>query len=287
MAGTYRWHGRDARTDSELNPKTLTSGLDDYPRASHPTDDERHVDLRCWIAVAAGIMADISDTLGSRSEKYRETADYLSDNDLLDELHWSTKLNAYADYGNHTKFAALDWVSSKQQPGAPRLLKRVVRSTRGPTLKFVDAFGYVSLFPFLLKIVLPTSSRLGTILDNIRDEEKLWTKFGLRSMAKNSPFYNERNTEHDKPYWRGPIWININYLAVKALQYYASVDGPHQARARSIYTELKTNLITNVWTQYRKRGYIFEQYNDETGEGQGCFPFTGWSALIPLIMAEM
>jgi len=280
--GTYMWHGRDAKTDRELNPKTLTSGLDDYPRASHPTADERHVDMYCWIALAAGILADIARLVHVPDQSYRQTEQYLKDNALLDELHWSDKLKSYADYGNHTKHTKLVWVTPRQNH--PRQLIR--RTKQKPELRFVDEFGYVSIFPLLLTILQPDSPKLETLMKKIRDPAHLWTDYGLRSLSKKASMYNAYNTEHDKPYWRGPIWVNCNFLAVKALKHYHRTPGPYQDLAGDIYTELRGNLVQNILSQYEKTGYVWEQYDDETGKGQGCFPFTGWSGLVTLLMGE-
>jgi mannosyl-oligosaccharide glucosidase len=284
LPSIYRWHGRDAKTDRELNPKTLTSGLDDYPRSSHPTDDERHIDLRCWMAYAAGLMADIAKAVGKDPEPYRATNAYLSDATILDKYHWSPKAQMYSDYGNHTKLVKL--VHRSTQPGGPTRLVRVVTSRTGPVERFVNSFGYVSLFPFLLQILKPDSPKLDKVLTDMRNAELLWTEYGLRSLSKSDPLYKKYNTEHDGPYWRGSIWININYLSVKALHYYGHIDGPYQSKANSMYKELRRNLITNIFRQYHSSGFIWEQYDDETGHGKGSHPFTGWSSLVVLMMSE-
>lgn len=289
---TYRWRGRDAKGNKELNPKTLTSGLDDYPRASHPTDAEYHVDLRCWIALASGLIADIAKLLDEDGREYATTHKLLTDNGLLDRLHWSEKSQQYSDYGLHTDKVRLDRPKLPQnlQPGQrppPQNLDKIRVVITEPQLGFVSAFGYVSLFPFLLRIVEPTSPKLMRIMSDMRNERLIWTDFGLRSLSQTAALYNRYNTEHDPPYWRGAIWININYLALSALNHYKSVDGPYRSIAAEIYSKLRDNIVKNIYTQYQKTGYIWENYNDKTGEGKGCHPFTGWSALVTLIMAEI
>ena len=113
--GSYYWRGRDIASVRELNPKSLSSGLDDYPRASHPTPDERHLDLRCWITLAAKVMTSIADIIGRDGRKYQEAFVFLSDNKLLNAQHWSPTAKRYADFGLHLSNVTLR--RPKSNPG--------------------------------------------------------------------------------------------------------------------------------------------------------------------------
>ena len=42
-------------------------------------------------------------------------------------------------------------------------------------------------------------------------------------------------------------------------------------------------LLLQVW---QETGFVWEQYNSVDGKGKGCYPFTGWSALIAEIILE-
>ncbi|KAG6426732.1 hypothetical protein SASPL_110961 [Salvia splendens] len=285
--GTYFWHGRDNVTQRELNPKSLSSGLDDYPRASHPSEDERHVDLRCWMHLAADCMSSISEFLEDShiGKEYSLTAKLLSDFDLLNQIHLDNTSGAYSDYGNHTEKVRLSWKMVESAGGYPsrELLREVLEK---PVLRLVPHIGYVSLFPFMGRLIPADSWILEKQLDLISDTSTLWTKFGLRSLAKTSSIYMKRNTEHDAPYWRGPIWMNMNYMILSALNYYSQVDGPYRDRSKNIYTELRNNLIQNVVKNYKQTGFLWEQYDQKKGKGKGARLFTGWTSLTVLIMAE-
>lgn len=78
-------------------------------------------------------------------------------------------------------------------------------------------------------------------------------------------------------YWRGPVWININYLFLRGLHLYY----PSQA---TYYGKLRGDLIGTVCKQEEERGYFYENYIN--GKGSFSFPFTGWTALIAVIIRE-
>lgn len=72
--------------------------------------------------------------------------------------------------------------------------------------------GYPSLLPLCLGLLPVDSPKLKAILDDIEDEKQFWSPYGLRSLSASDEFYNTGEI-----YWRGPIWININYLTLQSL----------------------------------------------------------------------
>ncbi|CAM9239153.1 unnamed protein product, partial [Hapterophycus canaliculatus] len=54
-----------------------------------------------------------------------------------------------------------------------------------------------------------------------------------------------------------------------------------------IYSELRSNLLRTLLGGFHSTGYFWEQYDDRSGQGLRSHPFTGWTALVVLIMAEI
>ena len=97
---SYRWRGRNPN-DRRLNALTLSSGLDDYPRATKPTASERHVDLHCWVALFTRLLARLGTRLGHAHEAsaYAHQLDELLA--ALVDHHWDAPSGAFTDFGMH------------------------------------------------------------------------------------------------------------------------------------------------------------------------------------------
>lgn len=68
------------------------------------------------------------------------------------------------------------------------------------------------MFPLLLALLPPSSPHLGPMLDALHDPEQLWSPYGLRSLSATHPEFGQGEN-----YWKGPIWVQMNYLALRAL----------------------------------------------------------------------
>ncbi|KAI8625414.1 glycoside hydrolase family 63 protein [Xylariaceae sp. FL1651] len=241
----YRWRGRTVQ-------HILTSGLDDYPRPQPPHPGELHVDLLSWMGMMTRTLAKIADSVGLPEDvqEYNKALDGIVHN--LADLHWSEAEGCFCD-------ATIDDFEEHA---------------------LVCHKGYISLFPLLLGLLPPDDPKLGKLLDLLGDEEELFSPHGIRSLSKKSEFYGT-----DENYWRSPVWININYLAVVQLRNYALQPGPHAAKAKDMYNRLRQNLVDTVYKSWEETGFAWEQYNPETGKGQRTQHFTGWTSLVVKIMA--
>ncbi|KAI1819523.1 glycoside hydrolase family 63 protein [Xylaria intraflava] len=241
----YRWRGRSVQ-------HCLTSGLDDYPRPQPPHPGELHVDLLSWMGMMTRTLAKIADAVGfsEHVQEYNKALDGITHN--LVDLHWSEEKGCFCD-------ATIDDFEEHT---------------------LVCHKGYISLFPFLMGLLAPEDAKLGKVLDLLGDEGELFSPHGLRSLSQQSEFYGT-----DENYWRSPIWININYLAVVQLRNYALQPGPHAAKARDLYNRLRQNLVSTVYKSWKETGFAWEQYNPDTGAGQRTQHFTGWTSLVVNMMA--
>lgn len=177
--------------------------------------------------------------------------------------------------------------------------------------------------------------RLEHLLKRLLDEEEFLSDYGIRSLSKyhkDNPYkFGYNGSQHTISYeagessnymfggnsnWRGPIWLPLNYIIIKALLKYYEFYGDtyvYEFPARSgnklnlkqIAYELRKRLLklfdrdeTGKYQyhdhpafaddpHFKDHHLFYEFFNGDNGKGHGASHQTGWTALIANLLLEM
>ncbi|KAL0234170.1 hypothetical protein PCE1_001208 [Barthelona sp. PCE] len=139
--------------------------------------------------------------------------------------------------------------------------------------------GYVGLFPFLFEhIQCSDTPTLRTVYTHLNSTRSLFGPGGIRSLSKEDMLYGTGEN-----YWRGATWMNINYLVKRSLDRYAECNDAVSADFHALSKRLKGTIVRNVLKEYKRTGWLWENYDGTTGRARGCRPFNGWTALFMLM----
>lgn len=105
------------------------------------------------------------------------------------------------------------------------------------------------------------------IIAHLTNPEEFWGEYILPTVARNDPHYDPQKM------WRGPVWANINYFFIEALQQIG-----RQELARSLRQKTLDLIISH--------NNIYEYYNSETGEAPPkAADIFGWTAAVFIDLA--
>lgn len=212
-----------------------SSGLDDSPLWDHGMPVESP-DLNTYLCLQAEALGRIAEVLGRPEEArgWYSQADQLAQA-LLDHLY--------------DPRSGVFWAQRMTDTGHER----------------VPVLAVVSLLPLLTgRLPVPVQRAL---VDRLEDPETFWAPYPVPTVARCDPRYDPDQM------WRGPVWVNVNYLLVDGL-----LRCGEGGRARELCD--RTLALVAAHPDIR------EYYNPETGQpGKKAAPAFGWSAALFIDLA--
>ena len=122
-----------------------------------------------------------------------------------------------------------------------------------------------NLFP-LITGQMP-SEITARLVAHLTDENEFWSRYPVPTVAMDDPKYNPMTM------WRGPTWVNVNYLLIEGLQ-------------RSGYVDLARELRRRTLDLINSRNDIYEYYHPVTGENPpNAASMFGWSSAVFIDLA--
>jgi alpha,alpha-trehalase len=138
------------------------------------------------------------------------------------------------------------------------------------TEKLIKRVCYSSIMPLWEGLVPQKEGRM-MVKKYILNPKKLWSRYGVRSLAADDPQYN--NTKIIKPFsnWQGPIWPLVNYFTIHALLNYG-----FKKEAKALAIKITRIVLADV----KKTGGMHENYHAETGKPLAAPDFVSWNLLV-------
>jgi putative isomerase len=122
-----------------------------------------------------------------------------------------------------------------------------------------------SLYPLWTGRLPPAITR--RLLARLTDPELFWTRYPIPTVARNDPRYDPNQM------WRGPTWVNINYLFCEGLE---------RAGQSALAQELRQRTLDLIM----QHDDIYEYYHPETGmHPPKAAPIFGWTSAVFIDMA--
>lgn len=137
----------------------------------------------------------------------------------------------------------------------------------GRQIKRVSYSNFIALWAG----IAPMEQGRAMIAKYLTNPEHMWTRFGIRSLSKQDPVYN--NINMIKPYsnWQGPVWPIANYMYMHALLNYGFV-----AEAR-VLSRAICDLVTR---DIESSSGMHENYSAEDGKPLAAPDFVSWNLLV-------
>lgn len=223
LCGYIEWDMRNRDSDggglcewkieANENCRSGESGMDNSPRFDKGISLDA-VDFNAYLALECETLAGFARVLGRRAEADQWDARHAELCTRINDRLWSDEVSFYCDYDPEKD-------------------------------EHSSIFSSAGFLPLICGAVPP--ERLNALLLHLKDPGKFGTSFPIPSVSVcNDEVYS-------KDMWRGPTWININWLISMGLKRYGCLE-------ESLLLEAKTKSEIERWCE--EYGTLFEYYDD-------------------------
>ena len=129
----------------------------------------------------------------------------------------------------------------------------------------IDVRTPFNLFPLITGRMPPAIA--ARLVAHLTDERQFWTRYPVPTVALDDPHYDPNQM------WRGPTWVNINYLLIEGL---------FKAGYPQVGRELRRRTLELIGGQQD----IYEYYHPQTGQNPPkAAAIFGWSSAVFIDLA--